>query len=495
MRRGFGRRIAALSAPALLLLPALALAGTPSTMTEQGRLFDASGAPLNAPASIQFAIYASAAGGAPLWTETHVIALDEGYFSVDLGALAPFPASLWDGSVRYMGITVGADPEMSPRQSIASVPYASMAGDVTGAIHPTAVSVNGNLVIDETGTWVGAPTGLVGPAGPQGIAGPQGVVGPQGATGAQGPMGPMGPAGAIGPQGPAGATGAIGPTGAAGPQGPAGTAGPIGPTGATGAQGPAGAGVGPQSCSAGSVFNSVDPLGVMACTRQPGLSIGTQYPASPTVGLFFFNSTSLSLEFFDGTTWRLISSTANAATTCKTIHTSNPALGSGVYQIDPDGPAGAIAPFNAYCDMVNDGGGWTRVVNIQGTSTFHADQPGAVGDVTVAASNAKLSDAVINALNTVGYFRYNCAAKNSFVRNNLNSWTSMKTNAADWDLDNNRDGVYECPHSNRSGYVFSDFSVCASGHTNYAASGGAAEGNGCYTAATGWGQSGNLWAK
>lgn len=33
---------------------------------------------------------------------------------------------------------------------------------------------------------------------------------------------------------------------------------------------------------------------------------------------------------------------------------------SGVYLVDPDGPGGA-APFEVYCDMVMDGGGWTLV--------------------------------------------------------------------------------------------------------------------------------------
>ena len=132
-----------LLAPAMLV-PSPAAADVPAGLTEQGRLFDASGAPVNAALSITFSIYAGPSGGPALWTETQLISLDEGYFSAQLGTITPFPAALWDGTVRYVGIQVGSDPEMSPRQPTASVPYALRASDTVGDIHPRSVTVNGD---------------------------------------------------------------------------------------------------------------------------------------------------------------------------------------------------------------------------------------------------------------------------------------------------------------------------------------------------------------
>ncbi len=51
---------------------------------------------------------------------------------------------------------------------------------------------------------------------------------------------------------------------------------------------------------------------------------------------------------------------AQAAVSCLTMLTANPAATSGVYEIDPDGPGG-LAPFDVFCDMTTDGGGWTML--------------------------------------------------------------------------------------------------------------------------------------
>ncbi len=51
------------------------------------------------------------------------------------------------------------------------------------------------------------------------------------------------------------------------------------------------------------------------------------------------------------------------ATSCKELHAQQPALGSGVYAIDPDG-AGPVPFFSVYCDMVTAGGGFTFLATI-----------------------------------------------------------------------------------------------------------------------------------
>lgn len=194
-------------------------ADVPGTFTHQGRLFDKDGVPVNDMVTITFSLYSGPDELIPLVSEIIDVAVEDGYFSVSLGEIKSW-APFLDGGVKYLGIAVDNDLEMTPRAVVQSVPYAVVAGNAIGAITPASVSINGTMVIDETGKWVGDPTGLQGPTGPTGPAGPMGATGPTGPVGPVGPVGPTGPTGPAGATGPTGPTGPIGPTGATGPAGP-----------------------------------------------------------------------------------------------------------------------------------------------------------------------------------------------------------------------------------------------------------------------------------
>src|SRR5262245_17249536 len=141
----------------------IAHADVPRTITTQGRLCEASDKPISGPLAVVFAIYDAPDATVPIWSEQHTVDFDNGSYSVSLGSVVPFGDTVFDGSLRYFGITIGTAPELSPRATVQSVPYALLANDVNGDIHPTTVTVNGTLVINENGEWVGPTMGLIGP--------------------------------------------------------------------------------------------------------------------------------------------------------------------------------------------------------------------------------------------------------------------------------------------------------------------------------------------
>jgi hypothetical protein len=214
----------------------VAAAGTalavPPYLSEQGRLFDSAGDPVDATVSVTFSLYAASSGGSAIWTETQNVIVDDGYFSAVLGDGTALDSSVFNGSTRYLGVKIGSDAEMTPRQEITSVPYALVAQRV--------LNKDGDVVIDDDGVWQGSSSGLVGPTGPSGSPGSTGPTGPAGSAGDDGPTGPAGSPGGAGPTGPGGPTGPMGPGGPNGATGPAGPTGPGGPGGATGPTGPTG---------------------------------------------------------------------------------------------------------------------------------------------------------------------------------------------------------------------------------------------------------------
>lgn len=173
MTHAFGRFVtsnagAAVVALALVIAPAAAKADAPHFLSQQGRLLDVAGRPITGTVKIRFSLYTQPDGGDPFWTEAIDVPLTDGYFDVVLGRTVALDPARFDGLSVFLGFTVQDDPEMSPREEIVSVPYALVAGDVRGDIHPGSVSVGGNVVIDQNGNWVGPSAGLAGAPGKDG---------------------------------------------------------------------------------------------------------------------------------------------------------------------------------------------------------------------------------------------------------------------------------------------------------------------------------------
>jgi hypothetical protein len=116
---------------ALLLAAVTANAQPPRTMNFQGTLADGAGNPMaDGPYSLAFRIWNSDIGGTQLWTETVPITLERGVFSTILGQTTPL--NLPFNQQYWLGVAVGADPELSPRTALTSMPYAMNVAD--GAI-------------------------------------------------------------------------------------------------------------------------------------------------------------------------------------------------------------------------------------------------------------------------------------------------------------------------------------------------------------------------
>lgn len=100
-------------------------AAVPDSINYQGKLTRAGGGPVNGNYDLTFSIYPDDLGSSAEWTETQPqVEVEHGVFSVLLGSVNSIPASIFDGSVKYLGVTVQDDPEMTPLKPMVTTSYA-----------------------------------------------------------------------------------------------------------------------------------------------------------------------------------------------------------------------------------------------------------------------------------------------------------------------------------------------------------------------------------
>lgn len=124
--------ITILTGIALLFSSVTVLAGAvPNTLNYQGTLYDNTGQPVTGSKDITVSLYDVSSGGTAFWSELQTgVIVKNGNFSLVLGK---DPGKLIDqtklSGTTFIGIKVGADAEMVPRQQFTSVAYAMKSGD------------------------------------------------------------------------------------------------------------------------------------------------------------------------------------------------------------------------------------------------------------------------------------------------------------------------------------------------------------------------------
>lgn len=125
-------------------------AAVPHLINYQGKLTNSQGQPITGAVNVTFRIYDQESGGSPLWTETYTgLTIDKGIFNVMLGGVTAL--NLAFDKQYYLGIQVGSDTEMIPRQRLASSGYAVMSENTLSIPHGIIVMWSGTILTIPTG--------------------------------------------------------------------------------------------------------------------------------------------------------------------------------------------------------------------------------------------------------------------------------------------------------------------------------------------------------
>ena len=161
-----------LTALFILILTPFLWGQIPQTMSYQGVLTDANGVPVpDGNYNVTFRLYEGATGGNPLWEEAQLIAATSGIFNVILGRVIPL--NLAFDNPYWLGVTVAAGSELTPRIQLTSSAYSLNAADAekVGGFEVSATpTANTLLPLDDSGKF---PTDVLPQISPVNIGGVQ----------------------------------------------------------------------------------------------------------------------------------------------------------------------------------------------------------------------------------------------------------------------------------------------------------------------------------
>jgi hypothetical protein len=462
----------------------------PLVLQHHGRLLLENDAPAEGAVKIKFAIYAHNQANpldpqttTPLWSETYDVQASGGRYAVALGSAAegdPIPAGVFDAPSRFLGITVDPEAagakEMEPRLQFGTVAYAmraeragraesaAEADHAAQATRALAADLADDLAcagcvgladiavselhgkIDPRGTFVARDAdGNATVTGTLTVGEGQTVAGMVAAAGFAGSGALLTDLPAAEIDGVIGAahldlSGVVEPEAIDCPDGQS-----VWRVNADGsfdcrASAPAQASdlactscVAPSELAADLASSfTTHSSGAVAGVR---IAAGTSAPvacSSANAGFLWFNTQTKSIVVCDGQNYVGLSACADgsnsqsAGSSCLAIKQQCGVTADGKRWIDPDGAGGSV-PFEAYCDMQRDQGGWTLVARAIYNTHTHVNA-NAVGtlDSPAQPAAAKFSDAVINQIRqanggyTVSVIRLNNdGSKADYFKQNL----------------------------------------------------------------------------
>ncbi len=105
-------------------------------LTYQGRILDSLGVPItDGPYLVRFSLYSTSVGSTDLWSSGFLeLTVVDGLLVHQLGDSVSLDPAIWSTTDSlWLGVKIGTDPELTPRQKLTSPPYSALAGRADSA--------------------------------------------------------------------------------------------------------------------------------------------------------------------------------------------------------------------------------------------------------------------------------------------------------------------------------------------------------------------------